>query len=74
VKFCLLTPRLAIKKCFPTQELQLTNTSQRNHPPNCLVVCVLLVTRDRAVYKCARCDVGLCVVFCLAVYHTKANL
>jgi len=30
--------------------------------------------RKRTVYKCARCDVGLCVVPCFEEYHTKANL
>jgi len=30
--------------------------------------------RKGTVYKCARCDVGLCVVPCLAEYHTKVNL
>ena len=26
------------------------------------------------MYKCARCDVGLCVVSCFEEYHTKVNL
>ena len=26
------------------------------------------------VYKCARCDVGLCAVPCFVKYHTKVNL
>ena len=30
--------------------------------------------RKRTVYKCARCDVGLCVVPCFEEYHTKVNL
>jgi len=30
--------------------------------------------RKGTVYKAARCDVGLCVVSCLAEYHTKVNL
>ena len=30
--------------------------------------------RRGTVYKCARCDVGLCVVPCFAEYHTKVNL
>jgi len=30
--------------------------------------------RKHTVYKCARCDVGLCVVPCFEEYHTKVNL
>ena len=30
--------------------------------------------RKTTVYKCAKCDVGLCVVRCFAEYHTKVNL
>ena len=30
--------------------------------------------RKSTVYKCAKCDVGLCVVPCFAEYHTKVNL
>jgi len=30
--------------------------------------------RKRTVYKCARCDMGLCVVPCFEEYHTKVNL
>jgi len=30
--------------------------------------------RKGTVYKCARCDVGLCEVPCFAEYHTKVNL
>jgi len=30
--------------------------------------------RKGTVHKCARCDVGLCVVPCFAEYHTKVNL
>ena len=30
--------------------------------------------RKRTAYKCAKCDVGLCVVPCFAEYHTKENL
>ena len=30
--------------------------------------------RKRILYKCARCDVGLCVVPCFAEYDTQVNL
>jgi len=30
--------------------------------------------RKTTVSKCAKCDVGLCVVPCFAEYHTKVNL
>jgi len=30
--------------------------------------------RKRTVYKCTRCDVGLCMVPCFEEYHTKVNL
>jgi hypothetical protein len=30
--------------------------------------------RKGTAYKCARCDVGLCVVPCFEEYHTKVNL
>ena len=30
--------------------------------------------RKGTMCKCARCDVGLCMVPCLAEYHTKINL
>ena len=30
--------------------------------------------RKTTVYKCAKCDVGLCVVPCFSEYHIKVNL
>jgi len=39
--------------------------------------CCLCSSRDQrkgTVYKCARCDMGLCVVPCFTEYHTKVNL
>ena len=30
--------------------------------------------RKTTVYKCAKCDIGLCVVPCFAEYQTKVNL
>jgi len=75
VKFWLLTPTRN-QKMFSDSRVAITNTGQRNHPSNCTIVCVLLTARKRALYtyKCTRCDVGLCVVPCLAEYHTKVNL
>jgi len=37
-------------------------------------VCSSHGQRKTTVYKCARCDVGLCMVPCFADYHTKVNL
>ena len=56
------------------KRVTITNTGQRNHQPNCAAFCVLLMVKGRAVYMCARCDVGLCVVPCFVEYHTKINL
>ena len=53
----------------------ITSTGQQNHSPNYAAVCVLIVAREKAqVYKCARYDVGLCMVPCFAEYHTQVNL
>jgi uncharacterized membrane-anchored protein len=57
-------------------EVAITNTGQRNQPI-CAAVCVLLMAKKKkkdTVYKCSRCDVGLCVVTCFAEYHTKVNV
>jgi len=37
-------------------------------------VCSARGQRKGTVYKCAKCNVGLCVVPCFADYHTKTNL
>jgi hypothetical protein len=37
-------------------------------------VCSERDQRKTTIYKCAKCDVGLCVVPCFADYHTKTNL
>jgi len=37
-------------------------------------LCSSCSQRKRTVYKCARCDMGLCVVPCFEEYHTKVNL
>jgi len=37
-------------------------------------VCSERGQRKTTIYKCAKCDVGLCVVQCFADYHTKTNL
>ena len=36
-------------------------------------VCSERGQRNTTIYKCAKCDVGLCVVPCFASYHTKTN-
>ena len=47
----------------------ITNTGQQNHPPNCAAICVHFMARERALYKCARYVVGLCV-WCLVLWYT----
>jgi len=37
-------------------------------------VCSEWGQRKTTIYKCAKCDVGLCVVPCFTDYHTKTNL
>jgi len=37
-------------------------------------VCSSHGQRKGTMYKCARCDVGLCVVPCFEEYHTKVNM
>jgi len=37
-------------------------------------VCSFRGQRKTTANKCAKCDVGLCVVPCFADYHTKVNL
>ena len=37
-------------------------------------LCSSLGQRKRTVYKCTRCDMGLCMVPCFEEYHTKVNL
>jgi len=37
-------------------------------------LCSARGVRKSSVYKCAKCDVGLCVVPCFAEYHTKEHL
>jgi hypothetical protein len=62
---------IADNKCFP--RVAITNTGQRNHPHNSAAVCSSRGQSRGTMYKCARCDVGLCMVPCLAEYHTKVN-
>ena len=40
----------------------------------CCRVCSELGQRRTTINKCAKCDVGLCMVLCFADYHTKTNL
>ena len=43
----------------------ITNTGQRNHPPNCTAICVLLAARERA--QCINApDVMWACAWCLA--------
>ena len=40
----------------------------------CCCICSDMGQRKTAIYKCAKCDVGLCVMPCFADYQTKTNL
>ena len=40
----------------------------------CCRLCSSRGQRKGTMYKCARCDVGLCMVPCFKEYHTKVNL
>jgi hypothetical protein len=52
-----------IKKMFSDSRVTVTNTGQRNHPPNLAAVCVHLVAREKAqctnapdvMWACAWC-------------------
>jgi len=48
--------------------------SAKSSTQMCCRLCSSCGQRRDTVYKCARCDVGLCVVPCFAEYHTKVNL
>jgi hypothetical protein len=61
-------------KMFCDLQVTITNTGQRNHVPNCAAIFVVLVAREREVYKCVRCEVGLCMVLCFMECHNKVNL
>jgi hypothetical protein len=59
--------------------LRLENRHHKHWPakPSNQLRCGLCSSRGQrngTVYKCARCDVGLCVVHCFEEYHTKVNL
>ena len=40
----------------------------------CRHLCSSRGHRKTTVYKCAKCEVAMCLVPCFAEYHTKANL
>ena len=66
--------RLRIKKCFPTQESQEQHWPAKSSTQLRCRLCPFCGQGKDTVYKCARCDVGLCVMPCLAEYHTKVSL
>ena len=56
------------------KRVAIKNTGQQNHPLNSAAICVHFVATKRAMYKCARYDLGLGVVPCFVEYHTRVNL
>ena len=74
------TPRLVGRANMGTKNvLQLESCHNKHWPaksstPLHCRLCSFHAQRKGTVYKCARCDVGLCVVPCFTEYHTKVNL
>jgi len=65
--------RLVVRPTVGPEKV-ITNSGQPNHQPKCAAVCVSVTAKGGTVYKCTRCDVGLCMVPCLAEYQPKENL
>ena len=68
-----------IPSAFATNVVRLENHHNQHWPAKsstqlCCHVCSSRGQRKGTLYKCARCDVGLCVVPCFAEYHTQVNL
>ena len=74
------TPRLVGRPSSGTKNVLRLKSRHNKHWPAKLSTqfhCHLCSSRGQrkgTMHKCARCDVGLCVVPCLAEYHTKVNL
>jgi hypothetical protein len=64
--------RLGIKEVF---RLESRNNKHKPAKSSSQLPCLCSGgQRKGAAYECAICDVGLCVVPCLAEYHTRVNL
>jgi len=74
------TPRLVGRPCSGARNvLHLENSHNKHWPAKsstqlCCRLCSSRSQRRGTMYKCARCDVGLCMVPCFKQYHTKVNL
>jgi len=74
------TPRLVGRpSAAATNVVRLKSRHNKHWPaksstqPHCRL-CSSRGQRKRTAYKCARCDMRLCVVPCFEEYHTKVNL
>ena len=58
--------------------MRLESRHNQHWPAKCSLLrcrlCSAHGVRKSTAYKCAKCDVGLCVVPCFGVYHTHTNL
>jgi len=74
------TPRLVGRPSSGAKEVLRLESRYNKHWPaksSTKLRCRLCFSRGQrkgTMYKCARCDVGLCVVPCFEGYHTKLNL
>jgi len=74
------TPRLVGRPSSGTKDvLQLESHHNKHWPAKSSTkfrcrLCSFRGQRKGTIYKCTRCDVGLCVVSCFEEYHTKVNL
>ena len=73
------TPRLVGRPSADATNVVLLKSHHNQHWPaksSTQLHCHLCSSRGQrkgTVYKCARCDMGLCVVPCFAEYHTRVN-
>jgi hypothetical protein len=73
------TPRLIARPSSGAKNVLRFESCHNKHWPAkstqlCCCLCSSCGQRKRTVCKCARCEVGLCVVPCFEEYHTKVNL
>jgi DNA-directed RNA polymerase subunit RPC12/RpoP len=65
---------LGIKKVFRLESRNNKHWPEKSSTQLRCRLCSSRGQRKGTMYKCARCDVGLRAVPCLAEYHTKVNL
>jgi hypothetical protein len=72
------TPSLVGRPSAAAANVQLKNRHNQHWPAKSTQICCRLCSscgqRKTMVFKCAKCDVGLCVVPCCAEHHTEVNL